>query len=75
MPLFFLSGSIFPINSAPVILQWVARFDPLSYGIDAMRALLINASSFGLLLDFAVLVAFTALFLGLGSYFFSKIQA
>ncbi len=75
MPLFFLSGSIFPIQSAPVILQWVARFDPLSYGIDAMRALLINASSFGLLLDFAVLVAFTVLFLGLGSYFFSKIQA
>ncbi len=74
MPLFFLSGSIFPIKSAPTILQWVARFDPLSYGIDGMRALLINASGFGLALDLAVLLAFAVLFLGLGSYFFSKIQ-
>jgi ABC-2 type transport system permease protein len=74
MPLFFLSGALFPLDHVPPVLYWVARVDPLSYGIDAMRALLINTSTFGLPLDLTVLAVFTAVFLGLGSYFFSKIQ-
>ncbi len=74
MPLFFLSGALFPLKNAPAALSFVARFDPLSYGIDAMRALLINSSNYGLSLDLAVLGGVTLLFLALGSYFFSKIQ-
>ena len=74
MPLFFLSGSLFPLANAPVPLQIIARFDPLSYGIDAMRAFLINVTHFGLALDLGALAFFTAVFLALGSYFFSKIQ-
>ncbi len=74
MPLFFLSGAIFPLQGAPDILQLIARFDPLSYGIDAMRALLINVTHFGLSLDIDILVFFAVLFLGLGSYFFSRIE-
>lgn len=74
MPLFFLSGAIFPLQGAPEILQLIARFDPLSYGIDAMRALLINVTHFGLFLDIGVLAFFALLFLGLGSYFFSRIE-
>jgi ABC-2 type transport system permease protein len=74
MPLFFLSGSLFPLQSAPTLLQWIARADPLSYGIDAMRALLINTTHFGLVLDISVLAGIAILFLALGSYFFSKIE-
>lgn len=74
MPLFFLSGAIFPLQDAPTALQWIARFDPLSYGIDALRSLLINMSNFGLTLDIVVLAVFSLLFLSLGSYFFSKIE-
>ncbi len=75
MPLFFLSGALFPLKNAPTALKLVAYIDPLSYGIDAMRALLINVSTYGLGLDLAVLSGITLLFLALGSYFFSKIQA
>jgi ABC-2 type transport system permease protein len=75
MPLFFLSGSLFPLHGVPKALAVVATCDPLSYGIDAIRALLINASHFGLMLDFSVLLFFSGVFLALGSYFFSKIQA
>jgi len=75
MPMFFLSGAIFPLQGAANALQWIARFNPLSYGIDAMRTLLINTSNFGLSLDLILLTAFTLLFLGLGSYFFSRIEA
>lgn len=74
MPLFFLSGALFPLTSVPTVLKWVAAADPLSYGIDALRALLINTANYGLPLDLAVLTGFTLIFLALGSYFFSKIQ-
>lgn len=74
MPLFFLSGSIFPLQGLPSSLLNIARLDPLSYGIDAFRSLLIGVSHFGLSLDIAVLTVFTFIFLLLGSYFFSRIQ-
>lgn len=74
MPLFFLSGAIFPLNGLPATLVTVAKLNPLSYGIDAFRALLIGASQFGLLTDICVLSVITLIFLSMGSYFFSKIE-
>ncbi len=75
MPLFFLSGSLFPLAGLPDIMTYIPRLDPLSYGVDAMRGLLINASTYSITLDVGVLFLITAIFLGLGSYFFSKIEA
>jgi ABC-2 type transport system permease protein len=74
MPLFFLSGSLFPLQGLPKALIDIARVDPLSYGTDALRALLIGSSHFGLGVDITVLAVVTLFFLALGSYFFSKIQ-
>jgi ABC-2 type transport system permease protein len=74
MPLFFLSGALFPLDGLPAVLTILVKFDPLSYGIDSFRILLTGIGSFGLGLDFAVIAIVTAVFLGLGSYFFSKIQ-
>lgn len=74
MPMFFLSGSLFPLQGVPSLLLLIAKIDPLSYGVDALRTVLINVSAFGLTLDLAVLGVVTLVFLGFGSYFFSKIQ-
>ena len=74
MPLFFLSGSIFPLQNVPDVIKWIARADPLSYGIDGMRALLIGTSQYGLGLDVLVLVVISFVFLSLGTYFFKRIQ-
>ena len=74
MPVFFLSGALFPLQGVPPVLAIIARFDPLSYGIDALRDLLIGAGHYGLALDFLVLSAITLLFLSLGGYFFRRIQ-
>ncbi len=74
MPLFFLSGALFPIEGLPAVLESLVRLDPLSYGIDAFRALLLNLGHFGLGLDFLVLSVMTAVLLGIGSYLFSKIE-
>ncbi len=74
MPLFFLSGALFPLHSAPPVLLWIARFDPLSYGVDALRYVLLGSSTFSITLDIAVLAGVTTVFLWLGSRFFGQIE-
>ncbi|MEI6479203.1 MAG: ABC transporter permease [bacterium] len=74
MPLFFLSGAIFPLDGLPNALVTVARLDPLSYGVDALREVLIGTSRFGLSTDIAVLSSVSLLFLVIGGYLFSKIE-
>jgi len=74
MPIFFLSGSLFPLDGLPKGLVVVTKINPFSYGIDGLRGSLIGLSHFGLLPDFVILGVITFLMLGLGSYLFSKIQ-
>ncbi len=75
MPLFFLSGSIFPLNTAPKALQIIGKFDPLSYGIDGLRNVLAGASSFNPWTDFLVLLVFCIAVLLVGKHFFEKMEA
>jgi ABC-2 type transport system permease protein len=74
MPIFFLSGALFPLSGLPSALMVATRVDPLSYGIDGLRAALIAQSQFSVVTDVAVLLAFAAVFLGLGARAFSRIQ-
>ncbi len=74
MPMFFLSGAIFPIKGIPASLIYLAKMNPLSYGVDGMRAALASQTYFGLLADYSVLVLATGILLILGSYLFSRIQ-
>jgi ABC-2 type transport system permease protein len=74
MPIFFLSGALFPLNNLPSVLQFVTSMDPLSYGVDGMRTALIGVTHFGVPTDLAVLAVLTACLLAIGSRLFSKIQ-
>jgi len=74
MPLFFLSGALFPLQGLPKFINFVAVINPLSYGVDGLRAVSINGAYFGLFNDFLVLSIITAFLLAVGSYLFSKIQ-
>jgi ABC-2 type transport system permease protein len=62
MPLFFASNAIYPIAIMPGWLQVISHGNPLTYEVDALRALMLaqGTSTFGLPLDFAVLFAATA---------------
>jgi len=74
MPIFFLSGALFPLAGLPAVMYAVVRIDPLSYGVDALRGFLINSASFGLTLDVGVLVVVAAVLVSVGAYFFAKIE-
>ena len=75
MPLFFLSGAIFPISTAPGWLRSVAYINPVTYGVDGLRGAVLGASEFPLWLDFAVLAIFSLLMILLGAYLFKKMKA
>ena len=74
MPIYFLSGALFPLTGLPSVLSFLTRIDPLSYGIDGLRNVLLGASQFEPALSLAVLGGVALLFLALGGYSFSKIQ-
>jgi len=74
MPIFFMSGALFPLTNLPRILAVITRLDPLSYGIDGLRGVLIGSSHFGLVTDVSVLSVVALALACVGSYFFSKIQ-
>ncbi len=74
MPLFFLSGAIFPLQGLPKILDIIVRLNPLSYGVDGVRGALSGVFHYGLALDLLVLASVAAVLLAIGSYLFSKVQ-
>jgi len=74
MPIFFLSGALFPLAGLPKVVGIITAIDPLSYGVDGLRGTLVGAAHYGLMPDFLILAVITAVFIGFGSYFFSKIQ-
>jgi ABC-2 type transport system permease protein len=74
MPIFFLSGALFPLADLPAALAVATRLDPLSYGIDGLRGALIGRSHFGVVTDLAILCGVASCFLALGARSFSRIQ-
>lgn len=74
LPLFLLSGAIFPLTNLPKPLAFVVSINPLSYGVDGLRQSLIGVGYFGWMTDFAVLAIVAALLVALGSYLFSRIE-
>ncbi|MFQ6136231.1 MAG: ABC transporter permease [Candidatus Hydrothermarchaeales archaeon] len=72
MPLFFLSGALFPLVDVPAWLKFLAYLDPLTYGVDGLRGTLINTHQFPLLLDISILVIFSIAMVSLGSFLFES---
>jgi len=73
-PVSFLSGAFYPLANLPILLNWLATLDPLSYGVDGLRGALIGTYRFGPLTDIAVLCILTAVLLAIGSHLFSRIE-
>ena len=74
LPIYFLSGALFPLTGLPSVLSFFTRIDPLSYGVDALRNYLLGTSVFAPEVSIAVLVGVALIFVAYGGYSFSKIQ-
>lgn len=73
MPMMFMSGVFYPIQTMPWIFQKIAYLLPLTYANDALRAVMLKGAGIGdIWLDIAVLLGFTALFFGLGVARFNR---
>ncbi len=82
MPLFFLSGALYPLKGMPDWLGVLMRVDPLTYGVDALRHIMYGSTllgrvmtQFGLGVDILVTVSVTAVMLVLASWMFNRVQA
>ncbi len=66
MPMFFLSGAMFPVSGLPAWLKTVIVINPLSYGVDLLRTIVLGVSTFPIILDCGFLLAF-----GMAAIFFA----
>jgi ABC-2 type transport system permease protein len=74
MPIFFLSGALYPLRNLPTPLTVLTRLDPLTYGVDGLRTVLTGASHFGIAVDVLALSGAAVVLLALGAWRFSKIE-
>jgi ABC-2 type transport system permease protein len=75
MPLFFASNAIYPISIMPRWLQIVSKGNPLTYEVDALRAMMLQGgtSAMGLGMDFAVLVTWMVILVVLGGRLYANV--
>ena len=75
MPLFFASSAIYPIAMMPGWLKVVAQVNPLTYQVDALRALMVQGAveTFPLALDFAVLIGSTVVLIVIAARLYPRL--
>jgi ABC-2 type transport system permease protein len=67
LPLLFASNALFPVKIMPTWLQYVVKFNPISYAIDGARQLLLGSpGTNSLLVDFGVITAFAVVLTSVG---------
>ena len=78
MPMFFLSGAMYPVTSMPHALREITHINPLTYGIDSLKHVLLrNAASrlgpeFPLSLDLTVVIGISAIMLAFAAFSFRR---
>ena len=75
MPIFFLSGALFPIANLPAALKIVVSVNPLTYGVEGVRYGILGASTIHPLMSLAVIGGFGLVMVLLGGYLFRKMKA
>ena len=81
-PMFFISGAFFPLTSVPWWMKWLAAVNPLSYGVDGLRQIMLSRQVPSELLnrlslhfipfDALFLTAFSAIMITLAAIAFNK---
>jgi ABC-2 type transport system permease protein len=72
MPLIFLSGAIFPLSNLPRFLRYISYLDPLTYGVESLRRVLVGYCFLPSWLNFFATFLFPITTVFLGAFFFEK---
>jgi ABC-2 type transport system permease protein len=75
MPLFFASNAIYPTDIMPSWLKVVSHLNPLTYVVDALRTCMLagSTSTFGLSLDYAVILLTTTILVFIGARLYPRL--
>jgi ABC-2 type transport system permease protein len=71
-PLIFLSGAFYPLQQAPQWLKIVSHFNPLTYGVEALRYVIIGVSFIPFSLSFMITILFSLVSILIGGFIFSR---
>jgi len=76
MPMFFLSGALFPVTNLPVWIKWAFYINPLTYGVDALRTVMLSGwhSLMPLYYEILIIIIFDLFVVAIGTYLFSNRQ-
>jgi len=74
MPMFFLSGALFPLENFPPVIEIIARINPFSYCVDLLKFSFIQVSEFGVLLDVSVIIGLLIILGIIGTSLFNKLE-
>ena len=79
MPMFFLSGAMYPVKLMPPVLREITHFNPLTYGVDAMKNILLVSASgtpmgpeYPLSLDLSLVSGFLVVMVVLANHSFRR---
>jgi ABC-2 type transport system permease protein len=75
MPMFFLSGAMYPVKLLPDILKMLTRLNPFTYGIDALKHAIFRGGGvfdFSIVTDIAVLAATSIVFVVIAGTMFER---
>ncbi len=73
LPLLFMSNAFVPLDAMPRWMEIIARFNPLTYAITAMRTLVLGGWEMSLVSPVLVLIAVAAVFLAIGTREFQRL--
>ncbi len=71
-PLFFFSGALYPVSKLSPWLAYATSINPLTYGVDALRGIVLGTHQFPIYLDVAVMLVFAVIAMGLGVLSFRR---
>lgn len=72
MPMYFLSGAIYPTDNVPMWLKPLIVINPLSYGVDALRHIMVGVGSFPFLFDLGFILLFSAVMIAIALPLFNR---
>jgi ABC-2 type transport system permease protein len=72
LPIYFLSGAMFPLTQLPTWLSVLSQMDPLTYGVDLMRGILLGTFYYSVYRDISIIMFFGLLMLYISVRQFQK---